>query len=151
MGTLVDTVTIVTGSLIDNEQGRFRVMRLCANQVFTLKQIVEKAREKEHRVCVGFIELEKAYDRVNREVLWQVLRLYDVRGKLLREFKSICVDSLDCVRVKGGESKQFRIDSGVRQGCIMSPCVFNLCLDAVMKEVKVEMGRMGVRFLEEGR
>ena len=67
MGTLVDTVTIVTGSLIDNEQGRFRVMRLCANQVFTLKQIVEKARENEHRVYVGFIDLEKAYDRVNRE------------------------------------------------------------------------------------
>ena len=52
---------------------------------------------------VGFIDLEKAYDRVNREALWQVLRMYDVGGKLLSGIKSMYVDSLACVRVKGGE------------------------------------------------
>ena len=45
----------------------------CVNQIFTLKQIYEKAREKKRRVYVGFIDLEKAYDRVNREALWQML------------------------------------------------------------------------------
>ena len=45
----------------------------CVNQIFTLKQIDEKAREKKRRVYVGFIDLEKAYDRVNREALWQML------------------------------------------------------------------------------
>ena len=48
----------------------------------------------------------------------------------------ICVNSLACVRVKGGESECFRIDSGVRQGCIMGPWLFNVYMDAVMKELK---------------
>ena len=50
-----------------------------------------------------------------------VLRMYDVGAKLLNGIKSMYVNSLDCVRVKGGESECFRIDSGVRQGSIMSP------------------------------
>ena len=45
----------------------------------------------------------------------------------------------------------FRINSGARQGCIMSPWLFNVYMDAVMKEVKVGMRRRGVRFQEEGR
>ena len=46
--------------------------------MFTLKQIGEKTREKKRRVDAGFIDLEKPYDRVSREALWQVLRMYDV-------------------------------------------------------------------------
>ena len=68
---------------------------------------------------VGFTYLEKAYDRVNREALWQMLRIYDVGSKLLSRIKSMYVDSLACVRVKLGESRWFRINSRVRQGCIM--------------------------------
>ena len=52
---------------------------------------------------VGFIDLEKAYDRVNREALWQVLRMYDVGSKLLSGIKSTYVDSSSCVRVKRGK------------------------------------------------
>ena len=43
---------------------------------------------------VGFMDLAKAYDRVNREALWQLLRMYDVGGKLLNVIKSMCVNSL---------------------------------------------------------
>ena len=63
---------------------------------------------------VGFIDLEDSYNRVNREALWQVLRLYDVGGKLLSGIKSMCINSLACVGVKGGESEWFRIDSKLR-------------------------------------
>ena len=56
------------------------------------------------------MELEKAYDWVNREALWEVLRMYDVGGKLLNGIKSMYVNSLACVGVKGGEC--FRINSG---------------------------------------
>ena len=62
---------------------------------------------------MGFMDLKKAYDRVNREALWEVLRMYDVGGKPLNEIKSMYVCSLACVRVKGGESKYFMINSGV--------------------------------------
>ena len=52
---------------------------------------------------------------VNGEALWQVVRMYD-GVKLLSGIKIMYVDSSACVRVKGGESGQFRIHSGVRQG-----------------------------------
>ena len=60
------------------------------------------------------MDLEKAYHRDNREALWQVLRMYDVGGKLLNGIKSMYVNSLACVRVKGSESEYFRTDSDVR-------------------------------------
>ena len=47
------------------------------------------------------MDLEKAYKRVNKEALWQVLRMYDVGGKLLSGIKSMYVDSLACVKLKG--------------------------------------------------
>ena len=53
----------------------------------------------------------------------------------MRGIKSMYVDSSSCVRVKGDESERFRIDSEVRQGCIMSPWLFNVYMDGV-KEVK---------------
>ena len=72
-------------------------------------------------------------------------------GKLLSVIKSMYVDSSACVRVRGGESDRFRIDSAVRQRCIMSPWLFNGDMDGMMKEVKMGMGRSGVSFLEDRR
>ena len=73
-------------------------------------------RKRENKaVYVGFIDLEKEYDRVNREALWKVLRMYDVGGsKLLSGIKTLYVNRSACVRVKGGVSERFRTDSGVR-------------------------------------
>ena len=80
-GILVNWVCRVTGGLIDDEQRGFRAERECVGQIFTLKQIGEKVREKKRNaVYVGFIDLEKEYDRGNREALRQVLRMYDVVG-----------------------------------------------------------------------
>ena len=54
---------------------------MCANQIFTLRQNSEKAQEKKRRVHVGFIGLEKIYDRVDKEALQQIERMYDAAGK----------------------------------------------------------------------
>ena len=129
-------------------KGVFREGKGCVDQIFTLKQICEKAREKKRRVYVGFIDLEKAY---GMEALCQVLRMYNVGGKLLGGIKSVYVDSFGCAKVKGGVSEGFRIDSGMRQGWIMFPWLFNVYMDVVMKEVKMGMARRGVKFMEEGR
>ena len=51
---------------------------------------------------MSFIDLEKAFDRVNRESSWQVLRKYDVGSKLSDGIKNMYLDSIACVRVKGG-------------------------------------------------
>ena len=77
-GILVDRVRRVTGGLIDDEQLGLRAGRGYVDQIFTLKQIGAKARKKKRKVYLGFTDLEKAYDRVNRETLWQVMRMYDV-------------------------------------------------------------------------
>ena len=63
----------------------------------------------------------------------------------------VCTLRVKPVSEKGGESECFRINSGVRQGCIISPWLFNVYMDTVIKEVKMGMGRRGVRFQEEGR
>ena len=100
---------------------------------------------------MGYMDLQEAYVGVNREGLWQVLRMYKVGGKLFNDIKSVYVNSLACVRVKECENECFRIDSGVRQVCIMSPWFFNVYMDAVMKELEMGMGRRGLRFQEKGR
>ena len=67
-----------------------------------------------------FKELKKAYDRVNKEALWQVLRMYDMGGKLLIGIKSTFANNPACVRGKEDETVYLRNKSSVRQGCIMS-------------------------------
>ena len=79
----------MTEGLIDGVQGGFRAGRGCVDQIFTLKQIGVKAQEKKCRVYVGYMDLKKAYDRVKREAPWQVLRMYDVGGKLINGIKSV--------------------------------------------------------------
>ena len=63
---------------------------------------------------IDFMDLEKAYDKVNREAMWQVFKMYDEWSKLLSGIKSIYIDSVACVRVNLGENERFRINSGVR-------------------------------------
>ena len=100
-----------------------------------------RKHKKKCSVYVGFIDLEKIYNRVNREVLWQVLRMHYVGDKLLNGIKSMYVNILACIRGKVGESESFRINNGVKQGCIMSLWLFNIYMDAVRKEVKMGIGR----------
>ena len=86
---LVDTSYRMTEGLIGDEQGGFRAGRGCIDQIFTLKHISEKDREKKCWVFMGFIDLGKGYDRVNREAIWQLLRMYDMGDKLLNQL-TVC-------------------------------------------------------------
>ena len=66
--------------------------------------------------------------------------MFDGGGsKLFNVIKSVYADSSTCIRIKGGESERFRINSAVRQGCVMSPWLFNVYMDGVMKDVKIGM------------
>ena len=58
------------------EQGAFRKGRSCVDQLFTVRQLGEKIIEKNKRMLIVYGDLEKAYDRVDRELLWRVLRTY---------------------------------------------------------------------------
>ena len=73
--------------------------------------------------------------------------MYDVGGKFFSGIKSMYVESSACVRIKGGVSERCRIDSGVRQECIMYPWLFSVYMDGVMKEIKRERGGRGVIYI----
>ncbi len=67
------------------------------------------------------MDLEKAYDRVDREALWSVLKIYGVGGQLLKWIQAFYREANASVRVGGKYSKSFPVEVGVRQVCVMSP------------------------------
>ena len=73
--------------------------RGCVDQVFVVRQGCEKYLAKGKDSFWAFMDLEKAYDRVDRGALWRMLSLYGIGGKLLSAVKSFYVDSRACVRV----------------------------------------------------
>ena len=68
--------------------------------------------------------------------MWQMLGVYGVGGKLLKAVQSFYVDSRACVRVGNDVREWSPVNVGLRQGCVMSPWLFNLYMDGVVREVK---------------
>ena len=77
--------------------------------------------------------------------MWKVLGSYGIRGKLFKGVQSFYVNSRACVRVDGDKSDWFDVRVGLRQGCVMSPWMFNLYMDNVLKEMELNMGEIGVQ------
>ena len=90
----------VTESKVLEAQGDCRKGRNCTNQLFTIRQFSEKMIEKNKKMLLGCVDLEKAFDRVGREKLWNVLKEYGVKGRLVRAIRSLYKKSEACVRVK---------------------------------------------------
>ena len=84
-----------------------------------------------------FFDLEKAFDRVDRGNLWQVLQdlHYNIPTKLLRVIKSIYAESKSKVTTQGIESDWFEIKSGVRQGDVLSPLLFIIFIDKCLRDI----------------
>ena len=89
--------------------------------------------EKNKKIMIAFIDLEKAHDTVCRDRLWQVLEHYGIRGGLMRAIRSKYLGSRACVRASGKMSGWFPITQGVRQGCVMSPWLFTVFMDGIMR------------------
>ena len=146
---LINRIRDKTEMVISEVQGGFRRGRGCTDQVFVVRQICEKYLAKGKDVYFAFMDLEKAYDRVDRVAMWNVLRLYGVDGKLLDAVKSLYVDSKACVRVGNGMSEWFPVRVGLRQGCVMSPWLFNLFIDGVVREVNACVLGRGLGLVDE--
>ncbi|MDA8010637.1 MAG: reverse transcriptase family protein, partial [Alphaproteobacteria bacterium] len=131
---LDERIRSVTESKVLEAQGGFRKGRSCTDQLFTIRQLSEKMIEKNKKMVVACVDLEKAYDRVGRDKLWKVLEEYGVKGRLLRAIRSLYKKSEGCVRVKDELSSWFPITQGVRQGCVMSPWLFNVFMDKIVRE-----------------
>ncbi|KAI3356861.1 hypothetical protein L3Q82_003510 [Scortum barcoo] len=94
-------------------------------------------------VHMCFVDLEKAFDRVPRGILWGVLREYGVRGPLLRAVRSLYDRSRSLVRIAGSKSDLFPVHVGLRQGCPLSPVLFIIFMDRISRR---SQGPEGVRF-----
>ncbi len=96
------------------------------------------------------MDLEKAYDRVDWLAVWEVLRIYGVGGKMISSIKSFYEEASAYVKINGETSEHFEIKVGLRQGCVMSPWLFNIYIDGVMRVMKGKVGEVGVRMYAEG-
>ena len=129
----------VTEGQVMEEQAGFRVGRGCRDQIFVMRQLAEKTTEKDGKMYAAFIDLEKAYDKVWREDMWRTLATYGVSGRLLRAVKALYENSKARVRVEDELTECFEVRQGVRQGCPLSPWLFNVFLDMVAREARTQL------------
>lgn len=115
------------------EQAGFRPGRGTTDQIFTIRQITEKYLEHNKPCYFNFIDFKQAFDSIWQEGLWQCLRMHGVQEKLIRLIKSIYEKSEAAVRQDRELTEWFKTTVGVRQGCTLSPDLFNLVLEAVMR------------------
>ena len=107
----------------------------------------EKSVQNGKDVSWAFIDYEKASDTIDWHGMWQMLRVYAVGGKLLKAVQSFYVDSRVCVRVRNDVSEWFPINVGLKQGCVMSPWLFNVYMDDVVRKVIVRVLGKGLELL----
>ena len=98
--------------------------------IFVARQIQEKAREQQRDLCMAFIDLSKAFDTVDRHLLWRVLEKFGCPKKFINMIRAFHSDMLATVFIGGEESEAFGVEVGVKQGCAMAPVLFNIFLAA---------------------
>ena len=121
---------------LSEEQAGFRKDRGCSDHIFALRHIIEPCEEWQKGVLLNFLDFKRAFDSVHRASMWKIVRLYGIPTKLVNLMKSMYDGTESCVRVSQGHTDFFNVDSGVRQGDSLSPLLFNIVLDFVMKKVE---------------
>ncbi|KAK3557951.1 hypothetical protein QTP86_003867 [Hemibagrus guttatus] len=128
---------------IQEEQCGFQPSRGTLDQLYTLHRVLEGSWEFAQPVHMCFVDLEKAFDRVPRGILWEVLWEYGVRGPLLRAVRSLYNRSRSLVCIAGCKSDLFPVHVGLRQGCPLSPVLFIVFMDRISRR---SQGPEGVQF-----
>ena len=126
--------------LRENQCG-FRKGRGCTDQIFLMRQLIEKKREFNEDMCICFIDFAQAYDSIWREGAWSILGKYGIKKKIVKLIENLYSMVLACVRLNGEETEWFGIATGLRQGCILSPILFNIVLDYILRRVEKSHGK----------
>ncbi|BHF81367.1 hypothetical protein SprV_0702449700 [Sparganum proliferum] len=134
----------VRGSRTRLNQGGFRAGRGCADQIFTLRRILEFRHSYQQPTAVCFIDFAATFDSVHRESLWRILALDEIPAKIIAMIKVYYRSTTALIPVHNNLSEPFGIRSGVRQGCILSPILFNYAIDWVIGRALHEVD--GVEF-----
>jgi hypothetical protein len=97
---------------------------------------MERYREKKKDVHMVFIDLEKAYDKVPRNVMWWALEKHKVPTMCITLMKDMYKDVVTCVRTCGGDTSDFPMKIGLHQGSALSPYLFALVMDEVTRDIQ---------------
>jgi len=120
--------------LMAEEQAGFRPSRGTIEQIFSLRLLAEKYVElQDGELYIIFIDFMKAFDRVWHEALWRILQHYGLQPKLVGLLEDLYKRTESAVIVGHDITEWFNQSVGVRQGCIMSPDLFNLYLEHIMR------------------
>ena len=128
---------VVDPKLRDQQAGFWR-NRSCADQIASLHIIMEHSLEWNHPLPpppppFNFIDYEKAFDSVDRETMWKLLRHYGVPEKIISLIRCTFQDMSCGIAHTSQLSESFEVKTGVRQGCLLSPFLFFLVINWIMK------------------
>ena len=125
------------------EQGGFRPGRACEDLIFVLSEMIKKRAKLNKMTFCCFIDIRKAYDGVFREGLWEKMWEMGIRGKMWRVIRDMYKKTRSQMLINGKALKEFKIEEGVRQGCVLSPKLFSIFFNDLVKHINV--GKFGVQ------
>ena len=136
---LFSRLSPIAEDFVGSYQAGFVLGRSTTDQIFTVRQILEKCREYQVPTHHLFIDFKAAYDSVDREELWKIMDENGFPGKLIRLIKMTMDGARCCVKISGAESDSFPSEGGLRQGDGISCLCFNMLLEGVMRRADFNM------------
>ena len=124
--------------IIAEEQAGFRAGRSTTEQIFNLRILCEKYLQHQQNLYHVFIDFKKAFDRVWHAALWATMRKYNISANLVRTIEQLYDKATSAVQMNGSIGEWFRTTVGVRQGCLLSPTLFNIFLERIMSDALEE-------------
>ena len=126
-------------------QAGFRKGRGTRDQIANICWIMEKAREFQKNIYFCFIDYAKAFDCVDHNKLWKILKEMGIPDHLICLLRNLYAGQEATVRTGHGTTDWFQIGKGVHQGCILSPCLFNLYAEYIMRNAGLEETQAGIK------
>ena len=120
---------------VNKIQAGFRKNRGTRDHIFNLRMIVQKYREVNTSLHTCFIDYSKAFDCVNHGEMWNTLKEMNFDPKIILLIGSLYEGQQSAVQLECGTTEWFPITKGVRQGCILSPHLFSIYTEGIMREV----------------
>ena len=124
---------------ISENQFGFMPGRSTTEAIHLLSQLIERFRERKRNLHMVFIDLEKAYDKVPREVLWWTLMKKGVPIKFIDITEDMYNGVVANVRTCGGKTSDFSITIGLHQGSALSPLLFFIVMDELTRAIQDEI------------
>uniref|UniRef100_A0A8D2L4Q6 Reverse transcriptase domain-containing protein n=1 Tax=Varanus komodoensis TaxID=61221 RepID=A0A8D2L4Q6_VARKO len=123
----------------------FQRGRRTRDQIANKHWVLEKAREFQKNIFFCFIDYAKAFDCVDHNKLWQVLKDMVVPDHLICLLRNLYAGQETTVRTGHRTTDCFKIEKGVQQGCILPPCLFNLYAEHIMGKEELDEAPVGIK------